>query len=172
VATNEMDKKPNQASVEAWADSVGDAFDKGGALIDLIPEGWLPGFITDYWKGLFSAPKSYITAFKAIMHAHYDNIDITAGVASGDHLVEEPGHFLGGVVWRGELSTIYQSAFFQQKSKDGSTLQQFMKNHQKTEGADLWQTKKEFGAAMLLGAISRDAPEEVKTSWAAYVGSA
>jgi hypothetical protein len=169
LTTNKLADKPNQADVEAWADNIGNVFGDASGLLNLIPKDALPGFIVDYYQGLFSAPKNYINAFKSIMHARYANLDLEAGVASGSQLVEEPGRIYDSTVWRGELSPVYQAAYFQPKAADGSTLQQFMKKHQKDLGADLYTVKKEYGKALLLGSITGDAPDDVKTSWANFI---
>jgi hypothetical protein len=172
LTSEKLSDKPNQADVEAWADSIGDTFEKAGGLMNLIPKEGLPGFIVDYYKGLFSAPKNYINAFKTIMHSRYAKLDIESDVPSGDLLVEEPGAYGGSTVWKGELYMVYSSAYFQPKASDGSTLQQFMKKHQKDLGVDLYKVKKDIGKALLQGAISSNAPEDVKGAWSNFVANA
>jgi hypothetical protein len=104
------------------------------------------------------------------MHARYDNLDTAAGVDSEKISAYDLG--MASTVWVGEMSSIYISAYFQPKAADGSTLQEFMKKHRKDLGADLYKEKKESGKALLVGGISGNAPDDVKSTWADYVSKA
>ena len=158
VSAEEMAKKPNQATIEAWADDVGNTFDKAGGLIGLIPSDGLPGFVTSYYKGLLSAPKNYITAFKTIMHARYDKLDMEAGISGSNQRANNWG--TKTIEWEGDLVPLYIKAYFQPKAKDGQTLQGFMKAHQKIDGVDLYKANIATGKALLGAAIARERPDE------------
>ena len=182
---------PSLETANAWADSVTGLFTQAGGLLDNIPDGWMPGFIKDYYKGLFTAPANYVNAFKTLMNLHYGAIDLEAGLEHNvigqvkhTQFAEEPGRSKdkwgkSNIVWKGALVPVFISAHFQPRSAGGLTLQEFMHAHQKSEGVDLYDVSLAAGKALLLGAILRDAPEEVinvetgetlKQRWAAYVG--
>jgi hypothetical protein len=88
-------------------------------------------------------------------------------------LIEEPGANgkKGPIVWEGELGGIYMGGFFQPKATNGLTFQKFMTNHQYDLGVDLYKVKKEYGKALLQGAINSDAPDEVKEAWSNYIAN-
>jgi hypothetical protein len=100
LSIDNLNASNGEATVNAWADSIGNLFDKAGGLIDLIPDGAVPGFFKSYWKGLFSAPKNYIAAFKTIMKEHYDIVNEEGHVNTGDG---EQAYNLGTAEteWRG-----------------------------------------------------------------------
>jgi hypothetical protein len=173
LAVENMEQKPNEATVEAWADSVGNLFDKAGGLIGMIPGGdALPGFMTDYWKGLFSAPKNYIGAFKTMMKAHYRAIDEVTGYSSADKQAYDL--LEAKTKWEGELTGIYAGAFMQPKDQDDHTLQDFMDNHHKVGGVNLYKATLDVGRALLLSAIASEVSDTdpSKQAWTNYVGGA
>jgi hypothetical protein len=173
TSLNELEKKPSQASVEAWADDVGNAFDKAGNLIGIIPKGALPGFVVDYYKGLCSAPKNFINAFKIIMHARYDNIDMESGISKANQRATSGDK----VDWEGDLVPVFISAHFQPPAKNGTTLTAFMKSHRKIAGVDLYKSTLREGKALLVTAIGSDMPDDdeggtavsVKQAWLSYI---
>lgn len=175
LATENLEKSTNEDTVNAWADSVGDAFDKAGALIDLIPKDAIPGFIVDYYKGLFSAPKNYIAAFKTMMKVHYGSIDKEAGISGGKVKAEDLGKT--GLDWEGDLSGIFVNAYFQPKSKQNEELQRYMLRHRTSEGVDLFKVNVAVGKAVLSAAIARDLESDgpdgdpAKDSWTAFLAN-
>jgi hypothetical protein len=160
----DLEKKPSLETVEAWADSVGNTFDAASK----IPIPGLPGFMADYYKGLLSAPKAYIGAFKTIMHGRYNKIDDEAD----QPLIGYHQYARGGdesTSWKGELSSVFVQAWFEPKLSDGGTLPAFMKSHRKAFGTDLYDMKQSQGVVMLVGAISTEVTglenDRTKTSW-------
>ena len=173
-SAEEMGKKPNQATVEAWADDVGNSFDKASGLLGLIPSGALPDFVASYYKGLLSAPKNYISAFKTIMHARYDNLDMEAGISKSNQDARNLG--TNKIEWEGDLVPLYVKACFQPKGNGDATLQAFMKAHQTIGGVNLYKTDMATGKTLLGAAIAREVPDEedpntpsVKVAWMEYV---
>jgi hypothetical protein len=57
LSIDNLNASKGEATVNAWADSIGNLFDKAGGLIDLIPDGAVPGFFKSYWKVCFPRPK-------------------------------------------------------------------------------------------------------------------
>ena len=170
LSLDNMDKKPSQESVEAWADNVGNLFDKAGGLIDLIPDGALPGFVADYYKGLFSAPKNYIAAFKRIMHAHYAAVDKDGEVDLGKG--ERARNWgTGTTEWEGKLSGVYVQAYFQQASAKAGTLQAFMKAHQDEDGLDLKTATLEAGKAALIHRVESNLAwdDPARAAWVSFL---
>jgi len=168
LSSENLEKKTSEATVNAWADGVGDAFDKAGALIDLIPKGALPGFVTDYYKGLFSAPKNYIGAFKTLMKVHYGSIDKEAGISHADRQAEDLGKT--GLNWEGDLTTLFVGGYVLPKSGAGE-FQRYMVNHRKEGGIDLYAADLQVGKAVLTTAIVRDISEDdpARDAWVTYV---
>jgi hypothetical protein len=165
---------PSKETAEAWARSVGGLFD---SLANFVPD-VEPKFISDYWKGLLSAPKNYIEAFITMQNVYYGNIDKEAGLSKSTGLggVAFIGHAATKRVsdgsWEGDLTDIYYPGYFLPKLADGTTFTGFMIAHRKTEGMDLWDTDIKVGKAALLTAISRDVPDDdpAKSAWMAHVG--
>jgi hypothetical protein len=172
LATDNLNERVSEASVNAWADSVGDAFDKAGGLIDLIPKGAIPGFVNDYYKGLFSAPKNFIAAFKALMGVHYGTIDKESGISRKDHQAEDLGKT--GLDWEGGLSSLFAGGFALPKAKTGETFQRYMLSRRETEGVDLFTVTPYLGKAVLRAAIARDISVEdpAQNAWTSYVAGA
>ncbi len=171
LATENLDDKVTEASVNAWADSVGAGFDKAGALIDLIPKGAIPGFVTDYYKGLFSAPKNYIAAFKTLMSIHYGTIDKEVGRSGADHQAEDLGKT--GMNWEGFLSTMFVHGYFLPKSQAAkdNDFQHYMQAHRTSEHVDLYKVSLQVGKAVLTAAIQRDLAEDdpALNEWVTHV---
>lgn len=172
LSSAQMADKTNEATVNQWADDVGNAFDKAGALIDLIPKGALPGFVVDYYKGLFSAPKNYIAAFKTMLRVHYGSIDKEAGISGANKRAEDLGKT--GLDWEGDLSGVFISGFMLPKTKTGEEFQRYMLRRRKSENVDLFKVTVTVGKAVLLAAIDRDLADDdpAKAAWVAYVGRA
>jgi hypothetical protein len=170
LAVDQMDKEDSEAAVNAWADSVCDVFDKAGGMIGLIPSGALPGFMTDYYKGLFSAPKNYVTAFRKIMKEHYDYIN-KEGRMPSDAKVQAYDLGMAETVWEGALTGLYIGAQWQPKAKDGTTLQQFMTSHKDSGPVSLYKAKLEAGKALLVGMIDAEIPfdDPAHDAWVAYL---
>ena len=172
LSTQALEDKTNEATVNAWADSIGETFDKAGALIDIIPKGALPGFAVDYYKGLFAAPKVYISAFKTLMAVHYGAIDKEAGLSHADLQAADLGGT--GLDWEGDLTFIFSNGYTLPKSTGAvAEFQRYMLAHRKTEGADLWKVTVPVGKALLTTAIARDLSDDddAKNAWLAYVGN-
>jgi hypothetical protein len=165
---------PSKETAEAWARSVGDLF---SGLANYVPD-VEPKFISDYWRGLLSAPANYINAFITMQNVYYGNIDKEAGLSKSTGLggVAFIGHAATKRVsdgsWEGDLTDIYYPGYFLPKLADGTTFAGFMIAHRKTEGMDLWDTDIKVGKAALLTAISRDVPADdpAKSAWMAHVG--
>lgn len=170
LSSEEMAKKTNEATVNQWADDVGGAFDKAGALIDLIPKGALPGFVVDYYKGLFSAPKNYIAAFKTMLRVHYGSIDKEAGLSGANHRAEDLGKT--GLDWEGDLTGVFVNGYLLPKAKTGEEFQRYMLRRRKSENVDLFKVTVAVGKGVLMAAIARDLADEdpAKDAWVAHVG--
>jgi hypothetical protein len=171
LATEKMEEKTNQASVEAWADSVGEAFDKAGALIDYIPKGAIPGFVADYYKGLFSAPKNYISAFKTLMKIHYGAIDKEAGISGSSRRATDLGRT--GLDWEGDLTSMFVGSYTQPRSKGGEELNRYMLKHRKRDRVDLFDVTLPVGKAVLTAYIESDLADDdpAKQAWITYVAN-
>lgn len=171
LSTKNLEEKTSEATVNAWADSVGDAFDKAGGLIDYIPKGAIPGFVLEYYKGLFSAPKNYINAFKTMMKVHYGAIDKEAGISGSKHKAEDLGKT--GLDWEGDLTDMFAGGYTLPKSKVSEEFMRYMLKHRKSEGLDLFDVTLAVGKGVLTAAIERDLDDEdpAKAKWVAYVGS-
>ena len=141
----------NYDKAKKWARSLGDVFEKSNKLIELIPDGVLPGFIQAYWKGLLSAPTNYIEAFITIMEIHYGKLDKETGISGATRRATQGDKIL----WEGDLTSMYSAACFVQPF---GTLDQFMNAHQQTEGVDLWKASIPIGKKLLLNAIEREIP--------------
>ena len=156
--------------MNAWADNVGNLFDKAGGLIDIIPSGALPGFITSYYKGLFGAPKNYISAFKNIMKEHYAYLNKEGHVPSS---ANQQAYDLGQAqtVWEGELTGVFVGAYTQPTSSEGQTLQQFMRKHQDEEGLDLYKAHLVAGKEALCHRIEANlhGDDPAREAWINYV---
>jgi len=169
LALEKMEEKPNQQSVEAWADSVGDAFASAGAV---IPTSGLPGFMGDYYKGLFNAPKNYISAFKTLMHVHYDNIDTESGL-TGETLLRDAtqrAEDLGNTKlnWSGDLTPVFMGGWTLPHAKSKpSEFQRYMIEHHKIAGTDLLKTTVKIGVALLSSQIATDLDDgdDAKRAW-------
>lgn len=165
---------PSKETAEAWARSVGDLF---SGLAKYVPD-VEPKFISDYWKGLLSAPANYINAFITMQNVYYGNIDKEAGLSKSTGLGgfafigHEATKRVSDGSWEGDLTDIYYPGYFLPKLADGTTFTGFMIAHRKTEGMDLWDTDIKVGKAALLTAISRDVPADdpAKSAWMAHVG--
>ncbi len=165
---------PSKETAEAWARGVGDLF---GSLANFVQD-VEPKFISDYWKGLLSAPKNYIDAFITMQDVYYGNIDKEAGLSQSTGLKgfafigHEATKRVSDGSWEGDLTDIYYPAFALQKLADGTTFQNYMIAHRNTEGMDLWKTDIKVGKAALLTAISRDVSDDdpAKQVWMSYVG--
>jgi hypothetical protein len=165
---------PSKETAEAWARGVGDLF---SGLANFVPD-VEPKFISDYWKGLLSAPKNYINAFITMQDVYYGNIDKEAGLSQSTGLKgfafigHEATKRVSDGSWEGDLTDIYYPAFALQKLADGTTFQNYMIAHRNTEGMDLWKTNINVGKAVLLTAISRDVSDDdpAKQVWMSYVG--
>jgi peptidoglycan hydrolase-like protein with peptidoglycan-binding domain len=167
---------PSKETAEAWARSVGGLF---GGLSNLVPD-VEPKFISNYWKGLLSAPSNYIEAFITMQNVYYGNIDKEAGLSQSRGIPGLRDLGLGGHAatkrvsdgsWEGDLTDIYAQGYFQPKLNDGKTFNDFMITHRKSEGMDLWDTDIRVGKAALLTAISRDVSDDepAKQSWMMHV---
>jgi hypothetical protein len=169
LAVDNMNKATSEDAVNAWADSVCDVFDKAGGLIGMIPSDGLPGFITDYYKGLFSAPRNYVTAFRKIMKEHYARIDDEGHVPDPDK--EQAYDLLAAkTVWKGELSGLYVGAAFRPKAKDGQALQDFMLKHRNEDGLDLFKAHLEAGKYALRSKVEAllEGDDPARDDWMAY----
>ena len=161
--------KPNKETAEAWARSVGDVFDKAAAF---VPSEGLPGFIPAMWKGLLSAPKSYINAFITMQNVYYGNIDKEAGLSGpGMPIIGRNATRRFGDMWEGDLTDMFSKGWFvEQRNKKGQTFCDFMTAHRKT-GPDLWRTTVDVGKGVLLAAISRLEDEDpAKDVWVVHIG--
>ena len=179
-ANSELDAfqaNPSKETAEAWARSVGGLFN---GLSKLVPD-VEPKFISEYWKGLLSAPSNYIEAFITMQNVYYGNIDKEAGLSQSRGIPGLRDIGLGGHAatkrvsdgsWEGDLTDIYFQGYFQPKLNDGKTFNDFMISHRKSEGMDLWDTDMRVGKAALLNAISRDVSDDetAKQSWMMHVG--
>ncbi|HWE72359.1 MAG TPA: hypothetical protein VG328_04310 [Stellaceae bacterium] len=170
LSIDNLNASKGEATVNAWADSMGNLFDKAGGLIDLIPDGAVPGFMKDYWKGLFSAPKNYIAAFKTIMKEHYDIVNEEGHVNTGDG---QQAYNLGmaQTEWRGALTGIYVGAFTLPKNTAGQTLQEFMRKHQDEDGLDLYKAPLQAGKETLCHRIEANlaGDDPALEAWLSYV---
>lgn len=172
-ALTDLQNNPSPENAKKWADSVTGLFTAAGGIMDSLPEGCIPGFMKDYYKGLFSAPANYVGAFETLMELHYGQIDKEAGLDHGTlwgikrHEFAVQGE---KTMWEGALVGVYVGAFMLPKAKDGTTFEDFMKAHREKEGPDLYDVSKATGKALLLVAVQRDAPDEVKQDWADYLG--
>lgn len=169
VSLKEMQDSPNQATVEAWAKNVGGTFDSFSSLIDMIPDGGLLNFEKDYFKGLMSAPKNYINAFINIMHAHYAAIDEEANISNSDQ--DAYNIKRDKITWKGPLTPIYVGAYAQPKNSDSKGLDDYMEDHRKSEGCDLYELNMTNGKVVLTSAITRDLADgdSAKAAWLSYV---
>jgi hypothetical protein len=165
---------PSKETAEAWARSVGDLF---SGLAKYVPD-VEPKFISDYWKGLLSAPANYINAFITMQNVYYGNIDKEAGLSQSTGLKgfafigHEATKRVSDGSWEGDLTDIYYPGYFLPKLADGTTFTGFMISHRKTEGMDLWHTDINVGKAVLLTAINRDVSDNdaAKSAWIGHVG--
>ena len=168
---------PGKETAEEWARSVGSLFN---GLSNLVPD-VEPKFISEYWKGLLSAPSNYIEAFITMQNVYYGNIDKEAGLSQSRGVPGLRDLGLGGHAatkrvsdgsWEGDLTDIYVQGYFQPKLNDGKTFNDFMISHRKSEGMDLWDTDVRVGKAALLNAISRDVSDDetAKQAWMILVG--
>jgi hypothetical protein len=71
LATDDFLASSSEQNVHAWAHSICKVFDDAGDAIDIIPDGALPDFMLKYWKALFAAPSTFISAFESIMKAQW-----------------------------------------------------------------------------------------------------
>jgi hypothetical protein len=165
---------PSKETAEAWARGVGDLF---GDLAKYVPD-VEPKFISDYWKGLLSAPANYINAFITMQNVYYGTIDKEAGLSQstgvfdGKLFGQKATKLVSDDSWEGDLTDIYVPGYFLPKLGDGTAFTDFMIAHRKTEGMDLWHTDINVGKAVLLTAINRDVKDEdpAKSAWIAHVG--
>jgi hypothetical protein len=174
AAADAFKAKPDYETASAWADQIGDVFDKAGAY---IPTGALPSFMGDYFKGLFSAPKNYIAAFKGMMEQRYKDVEAVTGVKFGGVEHNKGAYDLleGKYTWEGEMSGIFIGAAMSGDPRVANGLQSYMRNHQKAVGVNLYKINDpKVGLGLLQAEIEADeslSPED-KAAYLAYLGSA
>jgi hypothetical protein len=105
-----------------------------------------------------------------MMKVHYGTIDKEAGIPS----TGMTGKRVSDGSWEGDTTDIYTGAWFQPKTLNGTTLNQFMTDHRKTGGVDLWKCTTKVGSAVLLAAINTempdlDPPDPAKDAWVKFL---
>lgn len=175
AAADAFADKPSYDTASAWADQVGDAFEKAGAL---LPVSALPSFMQQYFKGVFGAPKNYIAAFQGLMNQHYKGLDAATGVhwwqsGPSHHKAATPKEG-GEAVWEGELTDVYIQATIADAVVRGDPnmktgLPGYMRAHRKVSGVDLWNVDSaRVGLGLLQAQIQSDASLDGPTQ-AAYL---
>ena len=164
-----LHEKKDLASAEAWARDIGSAFDN---LSGAFPSEGLPGFDVAYIKGLMQLPKNVINSFINVLEVHYGAIDEEAGISGATRQCYSI--LKNKITWEGDLCSMYAGTWTQ---PSGDKLMNFMEEHRKTEGVDLWKVTVPVGRAMLLAAIQRVGRTVVNDpavidAWMAYIGKA
>jgi len=163
---------PSYETASAWADGVGDVFDKAGAY---LPTGALPSFMGDYFKGLFSAPKNYIAAFKGMMEQRYKGVEAATGVPFMGIAHNKGAWEGGGYVWEGEMTGLFIGASLSGDHMVANELQSYMRSHRKIGGVDLYGINNPaVGAGLLQSQIENDSSltDEQKEAYLKYLGTA
>jgi hypothetical protein len=157
----DMQNNPNDfGKAAAWATNIGNVFDQASNLFPPKIAG-LP-IIPEYIKGLLSAPKNYIQTFIALQQDRINKIDSETGGTKADERLSDDS-------WKGPLTRLYGGAYALDDLGDADNFQKFMKDNKTIRGKDLWETSKDYGKSLLLGAVQGVPNEKKREKWSEYI---
>jgi hypothetical protein len=145
-------KKPNLENANAWATGIGATFSN---VAQYLPVGLLPGFMGDYFKGLFSAPAVYIAAFQAYSEYHYSGINKESGIMSESEKKKTHDTQSSDGLWKGLMLPTYTRVAM--TFGEGQALKSYMIQNHKVGSVELFYVDSEAqGIAILVAHISAD----------------